>query len=546
MTTTATSTVTEILASEIAATGVRAAFNLMGEDTAPLVTRLIDDHAIQVLTMRQEAGAVMAADSYSWLTDGVGFAILGHGPGFTNGLTAAVTAAKADRRVVVITGENAHVSGFRPEMKGTDQRAVATALGIAYLSIDEPNDAPAVFRSALDLAETRRPVVVAVPVDSVHAHCEVAPPPTPRPRAEMPAIEPSPEDVESVVRLIAEAKRPLVLCGRGGLHARAELIELAERIGALLGTTLLARDTFRGNRLDLGMVGGWASDPGRPLLAEMDLVLAFGASLNSFTMARGRLFTDAPIVQIDLDPGHIGRYYPIAAGVRADTLATAKALLATFPERTNAALHQADVLDRVALPPYLGGDESSEAGIDPYAVAQILDGILPPERRIVTDGGHFMGFPGLYMRGLGPDRFRVTSSFGSIGLGLGAAIGAAVTCPSEPTVLFAGDGGFTMSISDLETVSRYRVPLTIIVMDDGAFGAERHFLDHDGYSHEHAIFGDVDFAGIAGALGIEAHTVSTPDELRRLEPLLDRVRSEPILVRCKIRGDIRGRWLAMP
>jgi thiamine pyrophosphate-dependent acetolactate synthase large subunit-like protein len=206
-------------------------------------------------------------------------------------------------------------------------------------------------------------------------------------------------------------------------------------------------------------------------------------------------------------------------------------------------LHRREILDRIAQPLYLGGDESVDGEADGSMLAAILDEVIPAQRTIVTDGGHFMGFPGMYMQVPAPNHFRVTSSFAAIGLGVGAAIGAAVARPHEQTVFVAGDGGLMMSLGDLETVARYGVPLTIVVMNDRALGAERHFLDLMGINHEQSVYGDVDFAAIARALGIEAATVTSPDELRALAPELSPKRTTPFLVDCKIRGDLRARWL---
>jgi thiamine pyrophosphate-dependent acetolactate synthase large subunit-like protein len=356
--------------------------------------------------------------------------------------------------------------------------------------------------------------------------------------------EPSQAEIEEILRLLAGARRPLVVAGRGGIHAKEELIALAERTGALLGTSLLGKDLFRGHRLDLGIVGGWASDAARPLLDELDLVLVFGASLNSFTMAFGNLFKSTPIVQVDIDASHLGANYPVQLGIAGDSRATAKRLLKALPEApADPELHRPETLERIAQPLYLGDDESSETEADPRVLATILDELLPAQRAIVTDGGHFMGFPGMYMHVPTPDRFRQTSAFASIGLGIGAAIGSAVARPDEQTVFFAGDGGLMMSLGDLETVARYGIPLVIVVMDDRALGAERHFLDLMGVSHQQSVFGDVDFAGVARALGIESETVRSPDDLRALAPRLSQPRSEPLLLDCKIRGDLRARWL---
>jgi thiamine pyrophosphate-dependent acetolactate synthase large subunit-like protein len=152
------------------------------------------------------------------------------------------------------------------------------------------------------------------------------------------------------------------------------------------------------------------------------------------------------------------------------------------------------------------------------------------------------GFPAMYMRVDGPRRFRLTVDFSSIGLGLGTALGTAVARRSELSVAFIGDGGLLMSLGDLETAARYKVPLLTVVMNDRAYGAERHYLDFEGASHELAKFPDTDFAAIGRALGIQSHCVRTLGEARAALSSVAGL-CGPLLLDCKIRPDIRGRWL---
>src|SRR5581483_6910340 len=381
--TTSTTTVSRLLATEIAALGVPHVFSLMGEDTAALITSLVDDHGLELLTMRHESAAVMAADSYSWATGGLGVCVLSHGPGFTNGLTALTTAARSERKLLVVAGHDAHRPGMRPEMKRTDQAAHAAAAGLGFFLARDAEHAPQALAEAVAHAVTGRVALLAVPVDVLNSATSPArsePRGLPASAAE-PARSPSPEDVERVSAMLAEARRPLLVAGRGALHARDELLALAERTGALVGTTLLGKGLFRGHRLDAGVVGGWASDPVRPLLDDVDLVVAFGASLNSFTLAFGNLFGSIPIVQVDVDPSHLGAHYPVTVGVVADSRAAAEALVRAAGEPpADPELHRPDVLERIARPLYLGGDESVEGRADGSVLAAILDEMLPAER----------------------------------------------------------------------------------------------------------------------------------------------------------------------
>lgn len=190
-------------------------------------------------------------------------------------------------------------------------------------------------------------------------------------------------------------------------------------------------------------------------------------------------------------------------------------------------------------PLYGGGDESLTGLMDPRIAALTVDRILPPDGTVVLDGGGNMGFAGRFIRVSGPRHFRLSTDFGSIGLGLGIAAGVATGRRDGPTVLWVGDGGLMMGLGDLETIGRCAIPLTVVVMNDAAFGAERFVLEDAGVANELANYAPVDLAAVANAFGIEAYTVTTNAALAERLAGLD-ARSAPLLLDCKIRPDIRG------
>ena len=542
---TGTATVQETLAADLAGFDTSCVFGLMGEDTAPLVASLSELPGVSYFAMRHEAAAVMAAGGYAWAAGRLGVAVLSRGPGFTNAITAAVTAIKAGWPVLLLAGTAVETGDLRPDLKSVDQAAIASAIGLRYVEVGDAAGARRDLARAAALAQGGRPTLLAIPPSVLRSPApEQVTTPVPRsPTNDVERTEPSPSEVERLAELLGAAERPLVLAGRGAIAARAELEQLAEQTGALLGTTLQARDLFSGHRLNLGIVGGFAADSVRPLLADVDLVVAFGASLTSWTMAFGTLFADATIVQVDHDADRLGVYRPGVVGIAADAAATARRLNGTLPPRaTSSPLHAPEVLELLAQPRYAGDDESAPGAADPRIISTLLDELLPPERVIVTDAGHHFGFPAMYVAGAGPDSYCQTTSYASIGLGLGAGIGATMARPRRPTVLFVGDGGLMNGLGDLETLARYDVPLIVIVMNDGALGAERHSLELGGLPSTQAVFGDVDFAGLARALHIKAVTITSPAELSELAPSFT-ARTQPFLIDCKVQGEIRVPWL---
>ncbi len=179
--------------------------------------------------------------------------------------------------------------------------------------------------------------------------------------------------------------------------------------------------------------------------------------------------------------------------------------------------------------------------MDPRAVALALDALLPKSRNAVYDAGNFLQIVP-YIAVPGPDCIKNTVDFASIGMGFGTALGFAAGTPDRTTVLFIGDGGFLMTLGELETAVREDLPLVIVLMNDAAYGAELHYLKMRGMPVSTAVFADIDFAPIAQAFGFETATVRTLEELHALAPLL-RNPQGPILLDCKINASVAAPFL---
>lgn len=174
--------------------------------------------------------------------------------------------------------------------------------------------------------------------------------------------------------------------------------------------------------------------------------------------------------------------------------------------------------------------------MDPRSCAIELDRLLPANRNAVYDAGNFLQvIP--YISGIGPDHIKNTVDFASIGMGFGTALGFARGTPDRTTVLFVGDGGFLMTMGEIETAVREDIPLVIVVLNDCAYGAELHFLRMRDMPVAKSVFADIDFAPVAEAFGFQAYTVRTLDELRKLGGVLKNPEG-PILLDCKINASV--------
>ena len=180
--------------------------------------------------------------------------------------------------------------------------------------------------------------------------------------------------------------------------------------------------------------------------------------------------------------------------------------------------------------------------IDMRSLGLELENILPRDRNLVVDGGNFLGIVP-YLSVPDPGHFKMIGEFASIGLAFGAALGMAKARPEKTTVLVVGDGGFLMTMSELETVVREDLPIVIVLMNDCAYGAELHFLKLRQQPAGKSVFPDVDFAPIAAGFGFEAETIRTLDDLRRLAPRLSRPEG-PMLLDCKLNADVAAPFMS--
>lgn len=536
----------EALARDLVALEVETAFGLMGDDTAQLVTAL-RAHGVTYHGARHENTAVAMAHGYAATTGRLGVCMISRGPGLTNGLTAAVDASKAHARVLIILGDvraSAVSNRPGPDYKALDSAATNAAVGLQAFA---PRTAPAVrtaLRDAVEHALRGNTVTLNVPIDLVDVPVD----PDELPPARLPDVAPRPEAADpaaigSAVALLEQSRKPLILAGRGAHRsgARDALLELAEHLGALVGTTLGAKDMFRGHAYDIGVVGTQSHAVARDLASQADTVLVFGAGVNQFTAGLGTAFASARILHVDAVRSHIGRWWRADVAVVGDAQVVARQLMDALPAReAERPFHAHEALQRLASFEHMDWLEpvASPWTIDPRSLMIELDAVLPKDRLVASDVGNFFGFIGPYLSVPGPDRFHYCFDFSAIGLGFGLALGAAAGRPAPSTVMIVGDGSLLMTLGELETVVRCDLPLIIVVMNDAAYGAERHFLELHGMSGAGATFPDVDFVDVAAGFGIPGVAVRSVEDVRGLAPLLDGNQG-PLLIDCKVNQNVR-------
>lgn len=503
------------LARGLADSGVDTMFGLIGDANLFLVNSFVREQAGTYVAAVHEAGAVLMATGYARAAGRVGVATVTHGPGLTNTVTALVEGARGRTPLVLIAGDTAvHDS---TNLQDIDQRELVATTGAGFLQVRTPEsaveDLALAFRQAL---LERRPVVLDVPADFQWAEVPyVAVDRTP-PDAAPPALD---EDaLDRAVGVLASARRPIVLAGRGVAHplARAAALRLAERIGAPLATTLKAKDLFRGEPFDLGIFGTVSTPVASEVIARSDCVVALGASLNPFTTGRGSLLEGRAVVHCDVDPAQLGRWAAPAASLVGDGAAAADAICRWLDEAGVPAsgFRTPDLLQRLADARDAEPDQSTDETVDVRTALRVLEGALPRDRTLVTDGGRFMYEAWRQLTVREPGHFLPTVHFGSIGLGLGTAIGARYGAPDRPVVLVSGDGGFMLGgLAEFSTAVRLGLDLVVVVLDDGGYGAEHIQFRTRDMDPTLSVFDWPDLAGVARAMGGVGVRVRCPADL---------------------------------
>ncbi|HEX2089691.1 MAG TPA: thiamine pyrophosphate-binding protein [Actinomycetota bacterium] len=537
--------VAEAIGAALADLGVRDAFGLIGSGNF-VVTNAMVERGVRFVSARHESAAVSMADAYARVTRRVGIATLHQGPGVTNATTALTEAAKARTPLLLLaadTSTGALRSNFR-----IDQAALARSVGAVSERAQSPDSvADDLARAWTKSAVERRAVLFSLPLDVQAA--EAAPIDLHEPTSPTP-VTPDPDIVRQVGDMLVDARAPMIIAGRGAVLAGAgpALDSLGDRVGALLATSANGHGLFAGNPWSLGISGGFASPTAAGLLGESDVFLAFGASLNMWTTRHGELIpAGARVVQVDVEADVIGAHRSVDIGIVADARVAAEVLLADLDRRGHSALgrRRDEIADAISMGRWRHvehEDASGDGRLDPRTFSKALEDLLPPERTIAVDSGHFMGWPPMYLSVPDASGFVFTQSFQSIGLGLSSAIGAAVARPDRLTVACLGDGGALMAAGEFETLVRLGFPILVVIYNDAAYGAEVHHFRPQGHPVNLVRYPDPDLAGLARGVGAQAATIQSLDDLGVLEKWLDR-RDGPLVLDAKVAPDVVAEWL---
>ncbi len=531
-------TTDELLAKRLYAEGVHTLFGVMGDANMHLVDSYVRHTPGTYISAAREDSAVLMAHGYARTTGRPGVVTVTCGPGFTNAITALVEVVRSRSPLLLITG--VPPESERSHVQRIDQRALTRVIGADFVRVRSPKSLVADLTLALRQAETEQaPVVLEMPYDWMDREPEEQEPALIR--APGARVGPDEHSLGRFVDELSRARRPLVIGGRGVVLAGARdgLLQLARSLGAPAATTLQAKGLFSGYDAAIGVSGHYSTDFAKNVIAESDCIVAFGASLNQFTNGLGKLFVGKTVMHCDIDPGQIGRWTATDFALVSDVATAVEAIQtrltdhqpSTFADEVREARRRWNPEDEFQ-------DESDDSSIDLRTFLIRLNAMLPANRTVISDAGRFMSAPTRYLDVEDPRKMLFTTSFGAIGLALGAGLGAAVGNPGDTTVVVAGDGGTMMNIAEFNSAVRHGLDVILVVVNDRGYGPEYFHLKEGGRDAELALFDWPSFADTAVGLGALGMTIRNRRNLEALADVLDERGRRPLLVEVVIDPDV--------
>jgi thiamine pyrophosphate-dependent acetolactate synthase large subunit-like protein len=403
-----------------------------------------------------------------------------------------------------------------------DQAAFAHGCEAAFVRMGTPDAADDAVRKAFYIARTEsRPVLLSVPMDYQQKEWEDDEPYLPS-TAVIPsgAVAPHQSAIDKAADMLSKAKHPVILVGRGAMWSNAgdEIRKLAQRSGALIATTLQAKNWLGDDEYHIGISGTYATKTAMQLLSDSDVVVVVGASLNRYTTHNGLLYPEAKFIHIDpkahvmLSGGKGADHY-----VQADGKTGAAALEAELAKRNfkQVGYRTGEVRERLANAWEDRHEYKIEAGtVDPRPLCLELDEMVPTNISLFAGSGCTAGFTNILFRKSRP-MVMPGHFFGCIGQMMPAAVGAVIGTGMKPAILMDGDASTMMHIGDFDTMVRYNVPLLIYVMNNECLGAEYYKLDAHKMAVETSCIPTTDLGAVARAFGGRGALCRSVDEVKK-------------------------------
>ena len=494
------------------------------------------DEITHILTSHEQ-GASHAADGYARATGRVGVCLATSGPGATNLVTGIATAYMDSVPVVAITCNVTNSLLGKDSFQEIDITGVTMPITKYNFIVKDVNRLATVIRRAFTIAQTGRPgpVLVDITKDVTAAPCEYEKQVPEEIVRQSDTI--TEQDMDRAVEMIHKASKPFIFVGGGAVLANAsdELRAFAHKIQAPVADSLMGKGAFDGaDELYTGMVGMHGTKTSNFGITEADLLIVVGARFSDRVTGNASKFAkNAKILQLDIDPAEINKNIKVDASIIGDV----KVILRKLNARLDPVNHDEWIahIERMKDMYPLRYDKNLLTG--PFIV-QTINEVTGGDAVIVTEVGQHQMWAAQYYQYRQPRTLLTSGGLGTMGYGLGAAIGAKMGCRDKTVINIAGDGCFRMNMNEIATATRYNIPVVEVIVNNHVLGMVRQWQTlFYGKRYSQTILNDsVDFVKIAEAMGARAYRVTQKEEL---EPVLREAISLniPVVIDCQISCD---------
>ena len=494
------------------------------------------DEISHILTSHEQ-GASHAADGYARATGKVGVCLATSGPGATNLVTGIATAYMDSVPVVAITCNVTNSLLGKDSFQEIDITGVTMPITKYNFIVKDVNRLATVIRRAFTIAQTGRPgpVLVDITKDVTAAPCEYEKQVPEEIVRQSDTI--TEQDMDRAVEMIRKASKPFIFVGGGAVLANAsdELRAFAHKIQAPVADSLMGKGAFDGaDELYTGMVGMHGTKTSNFGITEADLLIVVGARFSDRVTGNASKFAkNAKILQLDIDPAEINKNIKVDASIIGDV----KVILRKLNARLDPVNHDEWIahIERMKDMYPLRYDKNLLTG--PFIV-QTINEVTGGDAVIVTEVGQHQMWAAQYYQYRQPRTLLTSGGLGTMGYGLGAAIGAKMGCRDKTVINIAGDGCFRMNMNEIATATRYNIPVVEVIVNNHVLGMVRQWQTlFYGKRYSQTILNDsVDFVKIAEAMGARAYRVTQKEEL---EPVLREAISLniPVVIDCQISCD---------
>ncbi|MBQ1210929.1 MAG: biosynthetic-type acetolactate synthase large subunit [Clostridia bacterium] len=530
----------EILIECLLEQGVDTVFGYPGGTVLNIYDALYkNSHRIQHVLTAHEQGASHAADGYSRATGKVGVCIATSGPGATNLVTGIATAYMDSIPMVAITGNVAVPLLGRDSFQEIDITGVTIPITKHNFLVKDVNDLADTVRLAFEIAQSGRPgpVLVDIPKDVSAAVTEYIPAPSSKAR---PINPPKPERMERTLEILKEAKRPLIYMGGGVIAAGAyqQLRALAEKLDIPVCSSLMGLGAFPADHpLWLGMVGMHGTRAANIATRDCDALLVCGARFSDRVAGNPKGFApNAKIIHMDVDHAEFDKNVQVTVRLAGEL----KEVLFSLASRLETTKHpewiDACTANKADWPSY---PADPEGPVDPSVILRTLRDLTDRDTVLATDVGQHQMWSAQFYKQFEPRRLLTSGGLGTMGYGMGAAIGAQFGKQDSKVVLVTGDGCFHMNLNELTTMVSYKLPVVILVMNNRVLGMvrQRQKVFYQKRFSATDPERQTDYVKLAEAFGAKGLTIAKNGDI---EPVLREALATtdgPVVVDCRISKD---------